>query len=168
MSGGSIHTGQGWRHSFHWHEQGEEGLNAFIAEIEEVVQRDPPAISRSELESLAGRVSVCEVEHSALSERVASLECGSTEEFARRHIRLAARVREEALKLNGVTAAYLHPTELSFTLVGPAWTPELSEAGAVLASRLQHELVPDLSVLVDGGFEAAGQEAPALWHRLLP
>jgi hypothetical protein len=166
MSGG-MHTSR-WGQSFHWHDQSEGGLDAVIAEVEGVVLRDPPTVSRSELHSLAARVSACESGHSELSERVASLESGPTEDFAGRHVRLAARVREEALKLSGVTAAYLHPCELTFTLVGPTWTAELSEAGAALASKLQHELVPDLSILVDGGFEVAGSDAPAQWHCLLP
>jgi hypothetical protein len=141
-------------------------IELVLKEHERLTRLIPP-VFQSELESLVGRMAVCEAEQASHGERLRSLERNSAD-FMRRHTRLACRIREEAKRLHGVVEAYLHPSELSFTLFGPSWTPELSAAGASLASQLQHEVVPDLTELVDGGFEVGGAEdGPPGWVPLL-
>lgn len=81
---------------------------------------------------------------------------------------LATRLREEAQRINGVTTAYVHPDGRRFMLAGPEWTPELSEAGADLAIRLQSELIPLGNMVIEGGYEALGDHVIEGWLRVFP
>jgi hypothetical protein len=81
---------------------------------------------------------------------------------------MAQRIREESSRIPGVTAAYMQPDGLKFTLAGYAWTSDLSEAGADLAVKLQNELAPDHDIFIDGGFEALGDRTIESWVRVFP
>lgn len=57
-----------------------------------------------------------------------------------------------AMRLPGVTKAWISPDGLSFTLTGPDWSPELSHAAAALSIRLQRRIAPNWEVQIEGGF----------------
>jgi len=76
-------------------------------------------------------------------------------------------VQMEAKKIAGVTAAFVRPDGCEFAIVGPDWTPELSEAGADVAVNIQRKLAPNGRPHIDGGY-VDGVQHFENWIKVFP
>lgn len=88
--------------------------------------------------------------------------------ITRLHEVMAAKLREHARQMPGVTAVYLTTDGTDFVITGPTWTEHLSETTARLAVDLQAELAPDGKPYIQGVY-VEGEERPGIeWVKVFP
>lgn len=77
-------------------------------------------------------------------------------------------VRDAAVNLAGVTAAFVSPIGTEFLLTGPVWTVDMSSAAAALAVSLQDQHAPDGAEYIFGGFLENAVSPDNTWEQVLP